>query len=71
MTRLIGLRCTHSNVFSREVLIHRLLLGNLKIAFSISVHLFLLIKNLKVKIWVLFFLGIIVGVAQSGRALYY
>lgn len=33
MITLIGIRCTHSNVFSRDVLIRRiLLLGNLKTA---------------------------------------
>ena len=31
MIRLIGLRCKHSNVLSREVLIARFLLGNLEI----------------------------------------
>lgn len=30
MIRLIGFRCTHSNVFSQEVLIAPFLLGNLK-----------------------------------------
>ena len=33
MIRLIGTRCTDSNVFSRGVLIVRFLLGNLKIIF--------------------------------------
>ncbi len=30
MIRLIGFRCTHSNMFSQEVLIAPFLLGNLK-----------------------------------------
>ncbi len=30
MIRLIGFRCTHSNVFSREVLSVRFLLGNVR-----------------------------------------
>jgi len=36
MIRLIGLRCKHSNVLSREVLIARFLLGNLEITLGRS-----------------------------------
>jgi hypothetical protein len=41
MTRLIGFRCKHRKVLSREVLIARFLLGNLGITnlFSVSVLL--------------------------------
>ena len=38
MTRLIGFRCKHSNVLSREVLIARFLLGNLEITNSVLLN---------------------------------
>lgn len=39
MITLIGLRCTHSNVLSREVLIRPFLLGNLEIYSSFNYNI--------------------------------